>query len=376
MAKSYFPFDAGAGANVMESQWTAMAEHWLGTGVIPSQLNELGVYADASGMQVKVRAGKAWIKGHYFQSTAEEVLAIGAANPTNPRIDRVVVRLDWTNNNIDLAVIQGTPAGSPSAPALTQTSNVWEISLAQVLVDAAAVSIAADKVTDERVFATPKIADGAVDTDQIADGAVDTDQIADGAVTADKIADGAVDTDQIADGAVDTDQIADGAVTADKIASGEIGSIPIGGIILWSGSIASIPTGWALCDGTSGTPNLRDRFVVGAGSTYAVGGTGGAATVNASHTHGLGSLDTNTEGAHTHTWSMDDSTGPGTATRAVVEAGEDNVGDAIHTHTITGSVASDGDHNHTISGEMGSAGSATENNLPPYYALAYIMRIA
>jgi hypothetical protein len=51
--------------------------------------------------------------------------------------------------------------------------------------------------------------------------------------------------------------------------------IPAGGIIMWSGSIGAIPTGYYLCDGQNGTPDLRDRFVVGAGNTYAVGNTGG-----------------------------------------------------------------------------------------------------
>ena len=50
---------------------------------------------------------------------------------------------------------------------------------------------------------------------------------------------------------------------------------PSGGIVMWSGSVASIPSGWLLCDGTNGTPDLRNRFIVGAGSTYAVGATGG-----------------------------------------------------------------------------------------------------
>lgn len=57
---------------------------------------------------------------------------------------------------------------------------------------------------------------------------------------------------------------------------GPVGQMPSGVIILWSGSVASIPQGWALCDGTKNTPNLRDRFVVGAGTTYAPGATGGS----------------------------------------------------------------------------------------------------
>jgi hypothetical protein len=51
--------------------------------------------------------------------------------------------------------------------------------------------------------------------------------------------------------------------------------VPAGAIIMWSGSIGSIPAGYYICDGNNGTPDLRDRFVVGAGNTYAVGNTGG-----------------------------------------------------------------------------------------------------
>jgi hypothetical protein len=72
-----------------------------------------------------------------------------------------------------------------------------------------------------------------------------------------------------------------------------------GMIILWSGSIASIPSGFALCDGTSGTPDLRDRFIVGAGSTYAVDATGGSADATLpTHTHTATS--TVTDPGHNH----------------------------------------------------------------------------
>lgn len=53
---------------------------------------------------------------------------------------------------------------------------------------------------------------------------------------------------------------------------------PVGIITMWSGAISNIPTGWALCDGNNGTPNLTDRFIVGAGDTYSVGATGGENT--------------------------------------------------------------------------------------------------
>lgn len=173
MVKSYYPFDSGAGANVQEAQWAEMAEWWLGSGVVEGELDDLEVFADASGMLVKVRAGKFWSKGHYFKSTAEESLVIGAADGANDRIDRVVVRVDWSGNTVDLAVLQGTPAGSPSAPALTQSATTWEISLAQVLVEAAVVTIAADKVTDERTYASATLATGGVATAKLAADSVD-----------------------------------------------------------------------------------------------------------------------------------------------------------------------------------------------------------
>lgn len=71
-----------------------------------------------------------------------------------------------------------------------------------------------------------------------------------------------------------------GVITATTINAG--GSIPVGGIIMWSGSIASIPSGWALCNGSNSTPNLTDKFIIGAGNSYAVGGT--AAAINGGST--------------------------------------------------------------------------------------------
>lgn len=59
--------------------------------------------------------------------------------------------------------------------------------------------------------------------------------------------------------------------------------IPSGTIILWSGAIVNIPLGYVLCDGNNDTPDLRSRFLVGAGDTYSVDDTGGAAT----HSHSL-----------------------------------------------------------------------------------------
>ncbi len=156
MEKSSYPF---VGTPILTTeQLSKWAELFLATGVIDTgdatvDLNKLEVYADSTGMQVKVKTGKAYIKGHLFWGkTSEEVLAIADADPTNDRIDRVVAQLDWAAGEIDLVVLTGTPGASPVPPTLTTDTAIWEISLAQVAVDAAVVTIAAGDVTDEREF--------------------------------------------------------------------------------------------------------------------------------------------------------------------------------------------------------------------------------
>jgi microcystin-dependent protein len=223
-------------------------------------------------------------------------------------------------------------------------------------------------------------------------------------------------------------------------------TIPAGVILLWSGSIASIPSGWLLCDGTSGTPNLRDRFVVGAGTTYAVGASGGVAATtlieanlpshthsisaagttaatNIDHTHGIGissgAMSANNTHSHVgttngqsngHSHNLNtnqgqisffaQSTGGGPAqagftggvpvclvspTTSDVSADHNhsfgtNTVDVNHTHFVSGNsfgMNSNTTHTHTVTvtGTSGATGSGTAfSNLPPYYALAYIMK--
>lgn len=146
MTQISYPFPSTQVATT--DQWGAMAKHWLGTGVVFGEMNNMEVYADSTGMQVKARSGVAWIQGHYYQSDTLEIIPIASADSNNPRIDRVVLRKDA--NGILLAVLQGVPAVSPTAPTLTQNSARWEIPLVQVLVDANVQTIAANKVTDER----------------------------------------------------------------------------------------------------------------------------------------------------------------------------------------------------------------------------------
>ncbi|HPF55358.1 MAG TPA: hypothetical protein PLV03_02345 [Clostridiales bacterium] len=105
-----------------------------------------------SGLQVVAAAGKCWINGAFGYTTSDTNLTLTTADGTNPRIDRVVARLDLNTDvrSIDLYVVDGTAAASPVAPALTQTATVYEIGLADVLVPANATSILQSNITDLR----------------------------------------------------------------------------------------------------------------------------------------------------------------------------------------------------------------------------------
>jgi microcystin-dependent protein len=120
--------------------------------------------------------------------------------------------------------------------------------------------------------------------------------------------------------------------------------LPTGIITMWSGGASNVPSGWTLCDGSNGAPDLRDRFVVGAGSSYTTGDTGGADEVQLteselpSHSHG-----TNAELVNT---------------------------------------GADGDQGYRDSGRDAqtasidpAGGDEAHENRPPYYALAYIYKL-
>ena len=152
--ETFFPFDAGAGANITEDQWSKMGELWAPPGPYSGLLSELLPFGDSTGMQVKLSSGRAYIRGHFYENDATLTMAIGANSSGNPRIDRLVVRLNKTTNAINALVIAGTPAASPVAPAMTQTSTIWDIPIADVAVANAAATITAANVTDRRELQT------------------------------------------------------------------------------------------------------------------------------------------------------------------------------------------------------------------------------
>lgn len=152
MAQTSWPFE---NIDTSETQYSQLFRN-LGQGAIAGLAFELEPYADSTGMNVKVKAGQALVRGHYYDSTGTETITIPAADATNPRIDRIVLRLDPTANNILLHRLAGTPNASPSAPALTQTDGaIYDFPLAQVYVAANETIIEPGDVTDERVIFSP-----------------------------------------------------------------------------------------------------------------------------------------------------------------------------------------------------------------------------
>jgi microcystin-dependent protein len=133
-------------------------------------------------------------------------------------------------------------------------------------------------------------------------------------------------------------------------------AIPVGGIILWSGSVASIPAGWLLCNGAYSTPNLADRFIIGAGNTYAPDAAGGSTdSITVAHTH----TATSTDAGHAHTLGQ---------VNAVPQAGP------LATATGAGG-ATTGTSVAIITTIIASTGvSGVNANMPPYYALCYIIK--
>lgn len=158
-------------------------------------------------------------------------------------------------------------------------------------------------------------------------------------------------------------------------------AIPAGGIIMWSGALNAIPVGWALCDGSNGTPDLRNRFIVGSGADYNVGAKGGVSSVNVQHNHTITaeSPGTNATGHHEHHISVDVYSPIGDTKDTVNEGSNADVGSEQHGHHLEFNTLGEGSHSHTVNSHnhgsaTGNGGPTALENRPPYYALAFIMK--
>ena len=208
---------AGDGASTYtRSDWSiilkVVAACMDNEGIAPAFDNAL-VPSVGGANTVNVSDGGAIVDGKVYQQTGTQGINIpSATGGGNTRIDRIVLRADWTLQTVRITRIAGTDAASPTAPAITQTTGVtYDIKICQALVDTAGTVT----LTDERTFAKPgtdaivtaAITDLAVTTAKIAAEAVTTAKIADLNVTTAKIAAAAVTTAKIATDAVDDTQV-------------------------------------------------------------------------------------------------------------------------------------------------------------------------
>lgn len=173
-----------------------------------------------------------------------------------------------------------------------------------------------------------------------------------------------------------------GVVTIPNISSGSF--VPIGGIVMYS-SIAPLPANWKICDGTAGTPDLRDRFIIGAG-TFGLGTQGGSTTITTpnlpAHNHGITDPGHNhaiTDPGHSHNVVLTGLFNNGDNGTAIVYAGQSLSGSAGNRQSDPGAAQT------TTTGitiNTGTTGITTTNTgggtayYQPYYALAYIIRVA
>jgi len=171
----------------------------------------------------------------------------------------------------------------------------------------------------------------------------------------------------VADGSITTDKIADGAITSEKLAP-DLSLIPPGTIVMWSGSLSEIPDGWALCDGTSGTPDLRDRFILSVSAGENPGGIGGSHSQTLSvanlppHTH---SFTTDPAGNHRHNVKLCKDGSPSSSRQP---SSVSEVANRDYYSEYAGE--------HTHSGTTNSTGSGTPFDVRPrYYKLAFIMKL-
>lgn len=162
MTEFSYPF-AGQGAT-SNPEWSELMRDALPTGIVaPGNIGTaLRVFADSTGLQVKVPAGLANVRGHRYRNSAQKTLPIESNPDGQPRIDTIILRLQYGGtNNIRLAVKKGLPAETPAPRTLEQTDDgVYEEPLADVLVRPSAATILADDITDRRRFFRTGLAHG------------------------------------------------------------------------------------------------------------------------------------------------------------------------------------------------------------------------
>ena len=155
MAINYCFFNAVESGGVYDREYSSEDfSNWLdkivGTGVFADPSTNLQVVA-VSGMNIKVKAGAAWIYGHKMDVDADYALTVSTADVALPRIDRVIAFCDWTTRTMGLQILKGTPASTPTPPAIAVGKGTrHELALADIYVASQTTTIAQANITDKR----------------------------------------------------------------------------------------------------------------------------------------------------------------------------------------------------------------------------------
>ncbi len=150
MEKSSFFNSVSHDRTYKAEDWAEYFASFIGNGVFPVPSTGLQVVA-GSGMNVTVRAGKAWINGYFYQNTGDLTVQLATADGQLNRIDRIVVQWNLTNRTITTKVKSSGFSASPSAPAVQRDADIFELVLADVFVAAGVTAITQSRITDQRL---------------------------------------------------------------------------------------------------------------------------------------------------------------------------------------------------------------------------------
>jgi hypothetical protein len=151
MAEKSGFFNSNSGDRVYDAtDFAAYFGNLVSNGIFYRTADNLKVIA-ATGMNVTVQPGSAWINGYNYENTTALDLPITTANGVNPRIDRVVIRWDDVGRSINLAVKTGVAAATPAPPDLARTADTYELGIADITVAKGAIAITGDNIADIRL---------------------------------------------------------------------------------------------------------------------------------------------------------------------------------------------------------------------------------
>lgn len=206
MEKSSFFNSVNGDRRYKAEDWASYFSAFIGNGVFPLPSTNLQVVA-GDGMSIVLRSGKAFINGYYYENTADLIIPLAVADGVLKRIDRIVIRWDLLERKISARVKSSSFSSSPTALTLQRDADAFELCVADVLINNGATSISQAQITDQRLdFSLCGTVGDAAARDAVEQMQKLVEQV-------------------------------------------QKSSVPQGCILMWSGSVATIPSGWALCTG-------------------------------------------------------------------------------------------------------------------------------